>query len=223
MFENCTSLTSINIPNTVSSIGNNVFLGCINLTSLIIKDSNYASSGALSFGYNGKDGPGTSLKYVGGLFSSCPLKYIYIGRELIYSPEYKKQETHPFYDCKESITEITFGCYADIPDYMKDFSKLEKMTLKHSTTPYINDFYFTNAQYKNLNVYVPKGSLNAYKKDNLWKRFLHLQEIDLTGIETIVTDNNNTDNAIYDMQGRRLDAPKAGLNIINGKKMMIRK
>ena len=106
---------------------------------------------------------------------------------------------------------------------MKDFSKLEKMTLEHSTTPYINDFYFTNAQYKNLNVYVPKGSLNAYKKDNLWKRFLHLQEIDLTGIETIVADNSDTDNVIYDMQGRRLDAPKSGLNIINGKKVMIRK
>lgn len=75
----------------------------------------------------------------------------------------------------------------------------------------------------NLNVYVPKGSLEAYQKADVWKNFRCLQEKDLTGIETVVADGNNTDNVIYDMLGRRLDAPKAGLNIINGKKVMIRK
>ncbi|MDE6353770.1 MAG: hypothetical protein K2L56_01710 [Prevotella sp.] len=75
----------------------------------------------------------------------------------------------------------------------------------------------------NTNVYVPKGSLEAYKQADVWKNFWNLQEKDLTGIETVVVDGSNTDNAIYDMQGRRLDVPKAGLNLINGKKVMIRK
>lgn len=75
----------------------------------------------------------------------------------------------------------------------------------------------------NMNVYVPKGSLEAYQQADVWKNFWGLQEKNLTGIETVVTDGSNTDNIIYDMQGRRLDVPKAGLNIINGKKVMIRK
>lgn len=44
----------------------------------------------------------------------------------------------------------------------------------------------------------------------------------MTGIETVIADDSDPDNVIYDMQGRRLDAPKSGLNIINGKKVMIR-
>ena len=75
----------------------------------------------------------------------------------------------------------------------------------------------------NMNVYVPKGSLETYQQADVWKNFWELHEKDLTRIETVVADDSKTDNIIYDMQGRRLDAPKAGLNIINGKKVMIRK
>lgn len=55
------------------------------------------------------------------------------------------------------------------------------------------------------------------------EKLLGITTRDLTRIETVVADDSKTDNIIYDMQGRRLDAPKAGLNIINGKKVMIRK
>lgn len=121
------------------------------------------------------------------------------------------------------ITEIAFGKYiTKIPDYTKDFSELETITLYNSTPPSIS-FTFTNAQYMNMNIYIPNGSLEAYMQADVWKNFWGLQEKDLTGIETVVADDSNTDNVIYDMQGRRLDAPKAGLNIINGKKVMIRK
>ena len=46
MFENCTSLSSITIPNSVTSIGNNAFRGCSGLTSLSI------GNGVKSIGYN---------------------------------------------------------------------------------------------------------------------------------------------------------------------------
>ena len=38
-FEGCTGLTSITIPNTVSDIGQNTFSGCINLTSVTLPNS----------------------------------------------------------------------------------------------------------------------------------------------------------------------------------------
>ncbi len=132
-------------------------------------------------------------------------------------------QSNIFYHCRESITEIAFSKYiTNIPSYVGEFSKLETITLYNPTPPSV-DCSFRNAQYMNMNVYVPKGSLEAYQQADVWKNFWGLQEKNLTGIETVVTDGSNTDNIIYDMQGRRLDVPKAGLNIINGKKVMIRK
>lgn len=38
-FENCTSLTNINLPNSLTSIGNSAFKGCISLSSIAIPNS----------------------------------------------------------------------------------------------------------------------------------------------------------------------------------------
>ena len=50
VFDSCTSLTSVNIPNSVTTIGDNAFRGCNGLTSVTIPNSvtvigNYAFSG----------------------------------------------------------------------------------------------------------------------------------------------------------------------------------
>ena len=47
-FYNCTSLTSINIPNSVKSIGNYSFYGCVGLKSIVIPSS-VASIGDYAF------------------------------------------------------------------------------------------------------------------------------------------------------------------------------
>ena len=39
-FYNCSSLTSINIPNSVTSIGNSAFYGCISLSSITVDSNN---------------------------------------------------------------------------------------------------------------------------------------------------------------------------------------
>ena len=38
-FSDCTGLTSVKIPNSVTSIGNYAFLGCTGLTSIVIPNS----------------------------------------------------------------------------------------------------------------------------------------------------------------------------------------
>ena len=49
-FENCSSLTSVTIPNGVTSIGNHAFDGCYGLTNIVIP-SNVTNLGELTF-YN---------------------------------------------------------------------------------------------------------------------------------------------------------------------------
>jgi len=50
---------------------------------------------------------------------------------------------------------------------------------------------------------------------------LNIKELGTTDIEN-VTANGNKTNKTYDLSGRRLNAPKHELNIINGKKVMMK-
>ncbi len=70
-FGGCSSLPSITIPNAVTNIYNYVFYNCTGLKNVNIADS----ESTLTFGSNGSN----------PIFSSCPLDYVYIGRDISYS------------------------------------------------------------------------------------------------------------------------------------------
>ncbi|MCH5312320.1 MAG: hypothetical protein J1E57_10270 [Prevotella sp.] len=55
--------------------------------------------------------------------------------------------------------------------------------------------------------------MKAYQNAEPWKNFWNLQDFDPTGIESVKSDAIN---------GNHLDAPKKGLNIINGKKVIVK-
>ena len=69
-FSGCTALPAITIPQGVTTIDNNVFLNCTSLAKVTIADSETT----LSLGSNGSS----------PIFSSCPLDYVYIGRDISY-------------------------------------------------------------------------------------------------------------------------------------------
>ena len=73
-----------------------------------------------------------------------------------------------------------------------------------------------------LNVYVPQGSLEAYQNADVWKNFLNLQEGAPTGIDSAKNNIMDGNSKCYDLHGNRLSAPKRGLNIINGKKVIVK-
>ena len=69
-FSGCVALPSITIPQAVTNIGNNVFSECTSLAKVTIADSETT----LTLGSNGSS----------PIFSSCPLDYVYIGRDISY-------------------------------------------------------------------------------------------------------------------------------------------
>ena len=70
-FSGCSSLPSITIPSAVTNIYNYVFNNCTGLKTVNIADS----ESSLTFGSNGSN----------PIFASCPLDYVYIGRDINYS------------------------------------------------------------------------------------------------------------------------------------------
>ncbi len=70
VFSGCSSLSAITIPQAVTTIGNYVFYNCTSLTKFTIADSERT----LTIGSNGSS----------PIFSSCPLDYVYIGRDISY-------------------------------------------------------------------------------------------------------------------------------------------
>lgn len=106
-FNNCKSLPEITIPKTVESIGDKVFYGCTSLADVTIADRETE----LKLGSNVKS----------PMFSSCPLKSVYIGGNITYgtsaddgySPFYRNTslETVRITDRETEISENEFyGC-----------------------------------------------------------------------------------------------------------------
>ena len=80
---------------------------------------------------------------------------------------------------------------------------------------------FTQNTFNNATLYVPKGTIDKYKATDGWKDFLFIEEGVPSGINAVKnTESSNT--IIYNLNGVRQSEPKKGINIINGKKVVIK-
>ena len=196
-FANCSGLTSVTIPNSVTSIGYAAFSNCSGLTSVTIPNS-VTSIGDYAFsncsGLTSVTIPNSVTSIGDFAFYKCTsLTSITIGSEIKYINSYA------FASCPE-LTDVT--CYAE-----------------NVPTTYSNAFYDTHIE--NATLHVPASAVNAYKAADPWKNFKNIIEANPTGIKAI--ENTQTKNTtIYDMNGVRLSEPKKGINIINGKKVVIK-
>ena len=123
-FSGRTGLTSITIPNSVTSIGNFAFNGCTSLKDLRIEDG----ESTLSLGYETYKSSSNGE----GLFYDCPLETIYLGRRLSYSTG-SSYGYSPFYGIS-TLASVTLGSkFTTIPQYM--FGKcgtIESLTIPAS-------------------------------------------------------------------------------------------
>ena len=197
LFED-SSVKKLIVGNTVTEIENRSFYGCEKLTEISL---------------------GNSVTTIGErAFSNCDnLTEISLPNSVTTIGQFA------FSDC-DNLTEISLGkSVAGIGSAaLLGCENLTTIYSLNPTPPTFESDEFTNKQYINMNVYVAKGSLAAYQTADIWKNFWNLQEYSTdTGIGNITFDGVQ-ENKIYDLQGRKQDAPQHGINIINGKKVLVK-
>ena len=191
-FEDCISLASVNIPNSVTKIGVTAFYNCTSLASVNIPNS-VTKIGMWAFDHC------TSLASV-----NIPNSVTTI-------------EEGAFYNCSslasvnigESVTTIGGGAFDDC-DAITSVSCLAKECPVYDKGSWTNMF----SVYKTATLYVPKQSIDAYKTTDPWSNFANVVALEDTSIEGNPMDNAPRVDAVYDIDGRRTDSMKRGLNIV---------
>ena len=223
-FENCWRLTSIDIPNSVTSIGDGAFQNCSGLTSVTIPNS-VTSMGDGAFSYCSVLASVTipnSVTNIGNYaFYMCSvLASVTIPNSVTNIGDYA------FYLCY-NLTSIT------IPNSVKSIGKkaFDEIAVSTIVSLIENPFAiygsissyntFTLNTFNNATLYVPTGTINKYKATEGWKDFNNIVEGVPSGIKGVHLDSDK-DYPVYDINGRRLEGPQRGINIINGKKVVVK-
>ena len=175
-FYYCTNLSSVTIPNYVKSIGEYAFFGCTSLSSITIPNSVTSIDDYAFYGCSGLTSitiPNSVTIIEHGAFHSCSgLTSITIGSGVTSIGEYA------FFGCTK-LTSIT--CEAVTPPAIDEdsFAKENKY----------NNGSYTYTYFYNTPLYVPAGSVQAYKKHKIWGKFTNIMAIPYT-----ITANSNDNN-----------------------------
>lgn len=210
-FRNQSTLTEVTIGNSVTSIGVSAFEGCSSLTSITIPNSVTSIGWNAFYGCSGLTSvtiPSSVTSIGESAFSGCS------GLTSITIPNSVTSiENRAFRDCLGLTTIYSFN---PIPPQL-GYDVFESS---------IYDFIYVI--YGQATLYVPNEAVEAYKTASQWSNFSKILGFDPTGIqgvevdESIDVDESRGQDVYYDLNGRRLSAPKKGLNIINGKKVIIK-
>jgi len=204
-FYGCSGLTSVAIPGSVKSVGKQAFYICRGLTSVIF-GKGVTNIGMHAFeeciGLTTISIPGsvTSIDY--GAFAVCSgLTSVTIGNGVTSIGDLA------FENC-EKLTSVTIGSgIREIGNYaFSNCSRLTDVTCKAVSVPFTSTNAFNNSYLDKATLYVPAGTVEAYRFTEPWKRFMSIvaltedtpdetpqYAINDEGTATIVSANNSAD------------------------------
>ena len=210
-FSYCEGLTSITIPNSVTSIGDYAFLECTGLTSINVAEDNlnYASvDGVL---YN-KD-KNTLIMYPQGKTGSITIpnsvtsirNYAFDGCTGLTSVTIPNSVTSigesAFSGCT-GLTSITIGNgVTSIGEAaFLECTGLTSMTVEATNPPLcVNEYgYGLGMPSYSIPLYVPAGSVDAYKAADEWKKFTNIQAIPATGVKETAAEKSEVKKIMID-------------------------
>ena len=147
-FRNATNMTSVILPSTLTTINDSVFWGCTSLSGVTLPNS---------------------LTYIGNdAFRECTrLTSINIPNNV------QTIGGLAFYECT-SLTSVVIGTGftgTTSPGLSFQYcTNLQSVTVRATTPPVIDSFFFSDTS-NNLKIYVPSGSVNAYKNAAGWSSY----------------------------------------------------
>ena len=216
MFSN-TALKTIAIPRSVNYISTEAFYKAEKLSEINVAPSNAVYSSDKGILYN-KDMSELILFPAHNSITEfeVPESVVEILEYAFFDADNLKSITLP--ENLKIIEGYSMGCY-----------RLERFYVKSVNPPTVKSSYFSPLLVLEANptVYVPKGSLDAYKNSEGWGAFSKIEEMDFTGVESVLADDNNSYN-IYSVDGRlvkrgnSLNGLPHGIYIINGQKFIVR-
>ncbi|MBP3745151.1 MAG: leucine-rich repeat domain-containing protein [Prevotella sp.] len=213
-FSDCSDLTSIEIPNSVTSVGDFAFSGCSGLTSIEIPNSvtniGYSVFSRCS-GLTSVTIPNCVTTIGDYAFQNC------IGLTSIEIPNSVTSIGRGAFLYCSGLTSVTIpNSVTSIGNFAFSGCSLTELVCYAETPPFCDYIILEGVNISLCTLKVPKGSKDAYRQADGWKDFVNIEEVEVTGIEAVTAEGvSNADiTDIYDLNGRRRDALQPGVNIV---------
>ena len=161
-FEDCSAVTSLEIPGSVVSVGNDAFSFCSSLAEVVIADS----SRPLTLGYI----PNLNA----GIFADAPLAKLYLGRDLSYNT----RRGHSPFSGSARLTEVSIG--AEVSKLgerlFSGCESLKSIASSAAVPPAVGASVFDGVDSQACRVTVPSGTVEAYASAPGWSAFAYITD-----------------------------------------------
>lgn len=169
-FLGCTSLTSVSLPNSLRSLGTEIFYGCTGLTSVNIPGSiqggipNYMFTNCSSL---------TSIKIAEGiLYIGCSFERCTSLTTIRFPNSVRAIADDAFNGCT-NLKKITFGTDLQYLYYncFANCGELTDVYCLSTNVPTVYSSAFSNSHIDLATLHVPKESVNSYQSASIWRDF----------------------------------------------------